>query len=131
MILARMMSRDPAARQASLLACAHDLQRAQHELGLPITALEVADEAWASAGMPVDFNNSEARGPVISDVALPSRRSASVARRPVLHTYEGTLTDVSNTARRRLSPLMLSLLLAGAVGGGGATVGALRIAGLI
>lgn len=132
--LARMMSRDPAARQVSLLECALDLQRVERDLGLPVTALEVADEAWASAGAPVDFDNHESRGAVSSDVIIPALRPATrrSARRPASHTREGTLPDGGNIGRRRLSPLVLGLLLTGAVVvGGGATVGALRIAGLI
>jgi serine/threonine protein kinase len=132
--LARMMSRDPAARPVSLLECAYDLQRVERDLGLPLTALEVADEAWASAGAPVDFDNHESRGAVISDVIIPTLRPGPRRglRRPASHTREGTRPDEDGTGRRQFSPLMLSVLLAGAVVvGGGATVGALLMAGLI
>ncbi|TFB65674.1 serine/threonine-protein kinase [Cryobacterium sp. Hz9] len=132
--LARMMSRDPAARQVSLLECAYDLQRVERDLGLPLTALEVADEAWASAGSPIDFDNLESRGTVISDVSIPTLRPGlqRSIRRPASHTREGTLPDGGDAGRRQFSPLVLTLLLAGAVVvGGGATVGALLIAGLI
>ena len=132
--LARMMSRDPAARPVSLLECAYDLQRVERDLGLPLTALEVADEAWASAGAPVDFDNHESRGAVISDVIIPTLRPGPRRglRRPASHTREGTRPDGDGTGRRQFSPLMLSMLLAGAVVvGGGATVGALLMAGLI
>ncbi|TFD66599.1 serine/threonine-protein kinase [Cryobacterium gelidum] len=132
--LARMMSRDPAARQVSLLECAYDLQRVERDLGLPLTALEVADEAWASAGSPIDFDNLESRGTVISDVSIPTLRPGPQRsiRRPASHTREGTLPDGGDAGRRQFSPLVLTLLLAGAVViGGGATVGALLIAGLI
>ncbi|WP_104083815.1 serine/threonine-protein kinase [Cryobacterium sp. Y11] len=127
--LARMMSRDPAARQESLLACAHDLQRVQRDLGLPVTALDVAEPAWASAGVPVDFNNHQARGTVISDVVLPTRRPA---RRPIAHTRERTQAD-NGRARQFVSrPGALWLLLAAAVVvGGAATAGVLVLAGLI
>ena len=131
-VLARMMSRDPASRQSSLLECAHDLQRVQRDLGLPLTALEVADEAWAAAGAPVDFNNHESRGAVISDVIIPSLRPGArrSARRPVSQTREGTLPNGIDSGHKRLSPLVLILLLVGAViVGGGATVAALSIAG--
>ena len=125
-ILARMMSRDPGARQASLLECAHDLQCVQRDLGLPISALEVADAAWASAGAPVDFNNREARGPVVTDVVGSSLRPA---RRRASPTPDGTGTDDEAPRRTRLG---LTLLLVGAVAvGGGATVGALVLARLI
>ena len=133
-VLARMMSRDPAARQVSLLECAYDLQRVERDLGLPVTALEVADEAWASAGAPVDFDNQEARGPVISDVILPTLRPGgrASARRPAAQARDEALPDSSEARRARLSPLALGLLLMGAVVvGGGATVAALLLAGLI
>ncbi|TFC31800.1 serine/threonine protein kinase [Cryobacterium sp. TMT1-3] len=130
--LARMMSRDPAARQTSLLECAHDLQRVERDLGLPLTALEVADEAWASAGAPVDFNNQESRGAIISDVMMPTLRPGPrrSARRPVSQTREGTMPG-GGAERTRFTPLTLSLLLTGAVVVGiGATVGALALAGV-
>ncbi|TFB89191.1 serine/threonine-protein kinase [Cryobacterium luteum] len=130
--LARMMSRDPAARQTSLLECAHDLQRVERDLGLPLTALEVADEAWASAGAPVDFNNQESRGAIISDVIMPTLRPGPrrSARRPVSQTREGTMPG-GGAERTRFTPLTLSLLLTGAVVVGiGATVGALALAGV-
>ena len=131
-ILARMMGRDPASRQASLLECAHDLQRVQRDLGLPITALEVADEAWASAGVPVDFNNLTARGPVVSDVVIASLRPGRGSRRPVSQTREGTLADVDAPRRTPIRPFALALLLVGAVVVGGfATFGTLFVVGLI
>ena len=131
--LARMMSRDPAARQTSLLECAHDLQRVERDLGLPFTALEVADEAWASAGAPVNFNNQESRGAVISEVSIASLRPGPrrSARRSASQTREGTLPGTGDTKRTRFTPLTLSLLLSSAVVVGiGATVGALAIAGV-
>jgi serine/threonine protein kinase len=132
--LARMMSRDPAARPASLLECAQELQRVERGLGLPLTALEVADEAWASAGTPVDFDNQEARGDVISDVVIPTLRPGPrrSMRRPASQTRATARGDAAETGRARHSPLVLILLLAGAVVvGGGATMGALLITGLI
>ena len=132
--LARMMSRDPAARQGSMLECAYDLQRVERDLGLPLTALEVADEAWASAGAPVDFDNHESRGAVISNVSIPTLRPGPrrSTRRPASQTREGTLPDSSDTARTRFTPLTLSLLLSSAVIVGiGATVGVLVITGLL
>jgi serine/threonine protein kinase len=131
-ILARMMGRDPASRQASLLECAHDLQRVQRDLGLSITALEVADEAWASAGVPVDFNNLEPRGPVVSDVVIASLRPGRGSRRPASQTREGKLSDVDAPRKTPLGPFALALLLVGAVVVGGlATFGTLFVVGLI
>lgn len=132
-VLARMMSRDPAERQANLLECAHDLQRVEHDLGLPLTALEVADEAWASAGAPVDFDNHESRGAVISDVIVPTLRPGPRrgARRPPSQTREER-PDQDDTTRTRLAPRALILLLTGAVVvGGGVMAGVLLLAGVI
>jgi len=130
--LARMMSRDPAARQSSLLECAHELQRVERELGLPLTALEVADEAWASAGIPVDFDNQQARGPIISDVVIPALRAGRFNRRQLSPIREGTLTDLGDGRKPGLNRLALVLLLAAAVVvGGGVTVGTFILTGVI
>ncbi len=130
--LARMMSRDPAARQSSLLECAHELQRVERELGLPLTALEVADEAWASAGSPVDFDNHQARGPIISDVVIPALRAGRSHRRQLSPASDGTLTDLGDGRKPRLSRMALVLLLAAAVVvGGGVTVGTFILSGVI
>lgn len=115
--LARMMSRDPTARQSSLLECAYDLQRVQREMGVPLTALDVADVAWADAGAPVDFDNREARGAVISDVVIPTLRPGTrgSARRPRSQTREATGLHEEIRPRGGRSPLTLGLMLAGAV----------------
>jgi len=127
-VLARMMSRDPAARQGSLLECAFDLQREERDLGLPPTALELADEAWAGVGAPVDFDNHGSRGAVISDVVVPTRRRPDQSsRRPDSQSHEG----LGESTRTRLSPRVLIALLSGAVIGGCAMVGALLLAGVL
>ncbi|WP_236628697.1 serine/threonine-protein kinase [Cryobacterium roopkundense] len=115
--LARMMSRDPNARQSSLLECAYDLQRVQREMGVPLTALEVADAALAAAAAPVDFDNREARGVVISDVVLPTLRPGTrrSAQRPRSQTRESTGLREERRPSGRRSLLTLGLLLAGAV----------------
>ena len=46
-VLARSMSRNPAARQASALELIRDLQSVEEELGLPQTPLEVVIDDWA------------------------------------------------------------------------------------
>ena len=128
-ILARMMSRDPAARQVSLLECAHDLQRVQRELGLPMTALEVADEAWAFAGTPLDFNDHRPRGLVVSDVIIPSRRVGRPGRPPQTHIRAGAQTDSGDFRPARLSSSLVPLLAGAVVVGGGVTVGLLALLG--
>ncbi|MEO5534675.1 MAG: serine/threonine-protein kinase [Pseudolysinimonas sp.] len=79
-ILARSMSKVPAARQESMYAFAEELRWAQYEAGLPPTTLEVAATEWASAAAPVDFASSAPRGPVISTVNKDSRRAARAAQ---------------------------------------------------
>lgn len=78
-VLARAMSKDPAARQESTHALGEELRWAQYELGLPPTALEVAAPEWAAAGGPVDFSASAPRGPVITTVNPDSRRATRAA----------------------------------------------------
>lgn len=78
-VLARAMSKDPAARQESMHALGEELRWAQYELGLPPTALEVAAPEWAAAGGPVDFSASAPRGPVITTVNPDSRRATRAA----------------------------------------------------
>ena len=79
-ILARSMSKDPAARQESMYALGEELRWAQYELGIAPTTLEVAAAEWAAAGAPVDFASSAPRGPVISTVNKDSRRAARAAQ---------------------------------------------------
>ncbi|MCR2784275.1 MULTISPECIES: serine/threonine-protein kinase [unclassified Microbacterium] len=77
--LARSMSKDPAARHASVAEFAYDLQLVQHELGLPHTALDVAVDEWAMAGTAIDFQDDRARGPVRPSVERAVRRPPRVA----------------------------------------------------
>jgi len=46
----------------------------QYDLGLMPTALEVASDGWNAASDEVNFNNTEARGPVATTVAHESTR---------------------------------------------------------
>ena len=74
--LARTLEKDPSKRHESMFDLAEELRWAQFDLGLPPTALEVADASWAAAAEPVDFESQAARGPVISTVNPNSRRAA-------------------------------------------------------
>ena len=80
-ILAKSMSHDPRQRQTSMLELATELQYVQYELGLMPTALEVAADNWNAASAEVDFNNTEARGPVVTTVVHESSRVR--AQKPV------------------------------------------------
>ncbi len=128
-VLARALSRDPAARHPSAAAFAHDLQVIQHRLGLPHTPLEVAVDEWASAGSPVDFDDDRARGPVRSAVAYETRRPArqrvSVARRP----DEGTILAGAEPRRRPPVALIVALSVGALVVAGGGTLAAILLLG--
>ncbi|GAB2704151.1 serine/threonine protein kinase [Microbacterium marinum] len=101
-VLARALSRDPAARHPSAAAFAHDLQLIQHQMGVPHTALEVAVDEWAAAGASVDFADDDARGPVRPSVAYESRRPARVREAAQRRPDEGTILAGSE-GRSRLS----------------------------
>lgn len=113
-VLAKAMSRDPAARHATAAEFAQDLQRAQYETGLPHTPIEIAVDEWAAAGAAIDFSDGSERGPVRSSVAYESRRPArtpaAVSRRP----DEGTILAGSSERRRRTG-LWVALGVTGAV----------------
>lgn len=121
-VLARALSRDPAARHPSAADFAHDLQLIQHRMGLPHTPLEVAVDEWASAGAHVDFADDRPRGPVRSTVphpsARPERRRAVAARRP----DEGTILRGAEPASRTRRGAVVALLVIGAVVFAGAAV---------
>ena len=89
-VLAKSMSRDPRQRQATMLELATELQYVQYELGLMPTALEVAADGWNAASEEVNFNNTEARGPVVTTVAHESSRVRSQA--PVVARQVGDET---------------------------------------
>lgn len=123
-VLARALSRDPAARHPSAAAFAHDLQMIQHRMGLPHTPLEVAVDEWASAGAHVDFADDRPRGPVRPTVAhasaRPERRRAASPRRP----DEGTVLAGAEPAPRMRRGTVVALAIGGIVlagAGAGAT----------
>jgi serine/threonine protein kinase len=132
-VLARSMSKDPTARQASLLEFAGELQRVQHGMGIQPTVLDVAVDEWAAAGAPIDFRNDSLRGPVRSEVAVASPRVGRRRATPVARsiTQEGTLHSLAERPRRG-SGIKVALLVVGAlVVGVGATMGTLLLTGVI
>ena len=76
--LSTAMSKDPARRFATVHAFAEELRWVQYELGIPPTNLEVAATVWARAGGPIDLDDRERRGPVVSSVRQETRRTARV-----------------------------------------------------
>ena len=123
-VLARALSRDPAARHPSAAAFAHDLQLIQHQMGVPHTALEVAVDEWAAAGASVDFADDDARGPVRPSVAYESRRPARVREAAQRRPDEGTILAGSEGRSRLSLGAKLGLFIGGGallVLGGAAT----------
>jgi serine/threonine protein kinase len=112
-ILSRAMSRDPAARHASMEALAEELRWAQYELGLPPTTLEIAAREWAAAGAPVDFAAAAPRGPVISTVNKESRRATRAAQ-----AYAQRRADDDDVLPARSGVPWKAALLGGLIGAG-------------
>jgi len=132
-VLARAMSRDPAARQASAAEFAYELQLVQHELGIPHTPMEVAVDEWATAGTAIDFQDDGLRGPVRPRVAYESRRPARAPRpRARRAPDDGTVLAGSEPRRRGPRAWQLTLAIAAAVVlvGGGVLVAVLLGGGL-
>ncbi|WP_394278319.1 serine/threonine-protein kinase [Microbacterium sp.] len=119
-VLARALSRDPAARHPSAAAFAHDLQQIQHLLGVPHTAMELAVDEWATAGAAVDFDDDRARGTVRPTVSYESRRPARARAIAERRPDEGTILAGSAPQRRMPPGAKLALYLGG---------GALLVAG--
>jgi serine/threonine protein kinase len=73
-VLARAMSRDPRQRYASAREFADALRAVQTELGISPTPLEIAADDWSAASGPVDFSDTELRGPARSRIERDERR---------------------------------------------------------
>ncbi|KAA9086562.1 serine/threonine-protein kinase [Microbacterium radiodurans] len=131
-VLARSMSRDPAQRHASAAELAHELQLVQHELGMPHTPMEVAGDAWATAGAAVDFADDRSRGPVRPSVAYESRRPARATRAPERRPDEGTILAGAEPARGLSTGVKIALLAGGGVllAAGGALTTLLLVGGI-
>ena len=73
-VLARAMSRDPRQRYASAREFAEALRSVQSELGFSPTQLEIAADEWSPASGPVDFADTDLRGPARSRIERDERR---------------------------------------------------------
>jgi len=73
-VLARSMSRDPRQRHVSAREFAEALRGVQAELGISPTQLEIAADEWSAASGPVDFSDTELRGPARSRIEREERR---------------------------------------------------------
>ncbi|SDS14760.1 serine/threonine-protein kinase [Microterricola viridarii] len=132
--LAQMMSLDPRKRPQTMKDCAELLRAVQAEIGLTPTALEVAVDAWAFAGAPIDFDNTLLRQPVVAPVLAEDSRSRARARakaraaRPREAAAQPS-DDGTTVVRAKPSHLWLKLTAAAAVGVGAAVaiMAALRV----
>ncbi|TFD48888.1 serine/threonine protein kinase [Cryobacterium frigoriphilum] len=82
-LLTRSMSRNPQARQRSVLELVRELQTVEADLGLAQTPLEVALEDWAAAATADPDDKTRITGVASIDPA-PARRRRSASARPAL-----------------------------------------------
>lgn len=131
-VLAKSMNRDPRQRQAHLLELAQELQYVQYDLGLMPTALEVSAEGWNAASEQVNFNNTEARGPVVSTVAHESTRKKAQVQVTAREVGDETfLRDLGAPPKR--SKALIGLIIGASVVvllAAGAIVAAVIIGGM-
>ncbi|MET0828963.1 MAG: serine/threonine-protein kinase [Microbacterium sp.] len=124
-VLARSMSRDPRQRYASAREFAEALRAVQAELGISPTQLEIAAAEWSPASAPVDFSDSELRGPTRSRVEREERRKsrpgAGVAGLARDEDTEFSAPDRS----RRMRPWVIGAAVAVVVVAGGILTGLL------
>jgi serine/threonine protein kinase len=105
-VLAKAMNRDPRQRQAHMLELATELQYVQYDLGLMPTALEVAGDGWNAASAEVNFNNTEARGPVVTTVAHESSRAKVQKQVSAREVGDETFLRDLNTKPKRSTALV-------------------------
>jgi len=137
--LARALSKDPAARHASMLELAEELRWAQYDLGLPPTSLEVVDRVAASPGAEgtgpqltgpqlTPAPSATPRGPVISTVNAQSRRAE---RARTLASAQRTQAVPDKPAPRPRRGGLVVGIVVGAVVAVGATLGILAAVGVL
>ncbi len=118
-VLARSMSRDPRQRHASAREFAEALRGVQAELGSSPTQLEIAADEWSAASGPVDFSDTELRGPARSRIEREERRKtrpgAGVA---ALARDEDTEFSAPERART-VTPWVIAAAIAVVVAAGG------------
>ncbi|MBD7956939.1 serine/threonine protein kinase [Microbacterium sp. Sa4CUA7] len=128
-VLARSMSKDPAARHVTAAEFAHELQLVQHDLGLPHTALDVAVDEWAMAGTAIDFQDDLARGPVRPSVERVSRRPPRVTPQRRSRTEGTVLAGAQPRRRAGVSARVVLLASAAVLVAGAAVTGILLLTG--
>lgn len=130
-VLARSMSRDPSQRYASARDFAEALRAVQGERGLSPTPLEIAVDGWAPASGPVDFTDSELRGPARSRIEREDTRKARPGAGVAgLARDEDTALSTPERPRRRPTGVVVSTAVVVVVALGG-VLAALLAAGVI
>ncbi|HYJ50775.1 MAG TPA: serine/threonine-protein kinase [Microbacterium sp.] len=128
-VLARAMSRDPRQRYASAREFAEALRAVQTELGISPAQIEIAADEWSPASGPVDFADTDLRGPARSRIERDERRKtrpgAGVAG---LARDEDTDFSAPDRPRRMLPWVAAAVGLVVVVGG---TVTALLLSGVL
>lgn len=115
-VLAKAMNRDPARRYASAREFAEAVREVQTELGLSPTPLEIPDEEWSPASIPVDFADSELRGPARSRLERESTRKPRVDTGVTgLARDEDTEFSSPTPARRSALPWVVGALAGGVI----------------
>jgi serine/threonine protein kinase len=118
-VLARAMSRDPRQRHASAREFADALRAVQTELGISPTPLEIAADDWSAASGPVDFSDTELRGPARSRIERDERRKT----RPgtgVAGLARDEDTDFTGPERpRTVMPWVIGIAIAAVIAVGG------------
>lgn len=114
-VLARSMSRDPRARHASAREFAEDLRTVQGELGISPTQLEIAEPGW-SASAPVDFSDTELRGPARSRIEREEHRKTRPGMGVAGLARDEETEFSSADPSRRILPWAIAVAIAVVVG---------------
>jgi serine/threonine protein kinase len=118
-VLARAMSRDPRQRHASAREFADALRAVQTELGISPTPLEIAADDWSAASGPVDFADTELRGPARSRIERDEHRKTRTGT-GVAGLARDEDTDFTGPDRpRTVMPWVIGIAIAAVIAVGG------------
>ena len=118
-VLARSMSRDARQRYTSAREFAEAVRGVQTELGISPTPLEIATEGWSPAAKPVDFADTELRGPARSRVEHDERRKTRPGTGMAGLARDEDTEFTGPEAHRRVLPWVIGAAIAAVVAVGG------------
>ena len=118
-VLARSMSRDARARYATAREFAEAVRGVQTELGISPTPLEIATEGWSPGAKPVDFSDTELRGPARSSVEHDERRKTRPGTGMAGLARDEDTEFSGQEAHRRVRPWVIGAAIAAVVAVGG------------